>query len=1189
MTCAPGPQNWPPRGRFLLLLRPMRRLAALAVSVAVLATVYITACMLPGGPSDAERIQFTLDSVTPHRVPLAGVVEPLIEISANGHVLRNPRYRLETLDAGIVRVDSTQRRLLGVMRGTAGVRVTYLGATGTPDTVFPVQVVISRVVVDSSALAFTQLGGVPTRLRAVALDAKHAAVPNVPFTWSSADTTVAAVNDTGLVTAVDEGATTITAAADGVADTSVVTVTQGAAALVRVRPSLDTLRAVVRPMQFQAVAFDSTGVVLSGAKARWSSSDSSVATVDATGLATARHAGTARIRARVGQARDSATLVVKQVAWFIRVRPPLDTLTAIDDTSRVSAIGTDSGGSDIPNLPVTWATNDSTIASVDRTGLVRAQTNGLVLVTASSGNQSAFATIVVKQEIVAVRVSPDSDALTGAGDTVRLRAVAVDRNGFAVNGSAFTWRSRDGFVATVDTAGLVTARGGGRTGVVATLAPGGRSDTVSVSVTGAPPLGALLIRTTTTGTQPDPDGYAAVLDSGATHHIGTNDTVALTTIAGAHAVQLSEYAGNCILLDNPRTVVVPVGDTGRVNFVVSCESPGDSLIITTTTTGAELDPNGYYVYVDQFCDGEGCSDPLWSAPVGVNETVAFYPIPTGTHWITLIDVDANCTVAGGNTHGVTTSPGVTTHVTLSVSCVQTGSVRVTTATTGANLDPDGYVVYLSGTGGYPIGVNASFTFPRLLPGNYVVTLGSLATNCSISGPASKSVTVVGGVTADVAFAVTCAPLAAIRVTVATTGVDPDPDGYVVTAGNQGASGSRSGAVAPNGAVVLDSLNQGTYSVTLSGVAGNCTVSGPGASVTVSVTWGMTADVAFAVTCALPAAIRVSVATTGVDPDADGYVATALGPRGYNSVAVAPNGAVVIDRLIAGTYTVTLDGVAVDCAVTTSNPVAVAVAGGETADVAFAVACTTASQLAVVRDVNGNTDIYLVNTSGAVLSRLTSDVAYDINPAWSPDGSKIAFVSMRDGNDEIYVMSADGSGQTRLTFNGASDRSPTWSADGGRIAFVSNGDVYVMNADGSNPVRLTSSGNNNDPDWSPDGSKIAFDSWRDGSGYQAIYVMNTDGSSATRFSSGAQPDWAPDGAKLVFSRVVCDWEDCWTNLVVRGLNGSEVVLPPAGSDPGWSRDGRWIAFGVGSTVLAIRPDGTRQVAILSDAYQAAWKP
>ncbi len=253
----------------------MRRFAPLALSVGVLATVYVAACVLPGEPSGV-RIRFSLDSAGPYRVPLAGVAEPPITISADGQVLKNPSYRLETLDAGIVRVDSTKRRLLGVVRGTAAMRVTYLGATGTPDTVFPVQVVISRVVVDSPALAFNRLGGEPKRLSAVALNANNAAVPNVSFTWSSAKPTVAAVNDTGLVTAVDEGATTITAEADGVADTSHVTVTRVAAA-VRVVPALDTLHALNQSIRFIAVAFDSTGDVLSGAKARWSSNDLSVA------------------------------------------------------------------------------------------------------------------------------------------------------------------------------------------------------------------------------------------------------------------------------------------------------------------------------------------------------------------------------------------------------------------------------------------------------------------------------------------------------------------------------------------------------------------------------------------------------------------------------------------------------------------------------------------------------------------------------------------------------------------------------------------------------------------------------------------------------------------------------------------------------------------------------------------------
>jgi Bacterial Ig-like domain (group 2)/WD40-like Beta Propeller Repeat len=479
----------------------MRRFPALALSVGVLATMYVAACVLPGEPSGALRIQFTLDSATPHRVPLAGVFEPLITISADGQVLQNPPYRLGTLDAGVVRVDSTGRRLLGVVRGTAGVRVTYLGATGTPDTVFSVQVVVSRVVVDSPALAFTRLGA-RTRLSAIALDANNAAVPNVPFTWSSATPTVAAVNDTGLVTAVDEGATTITAEADGVADTSDVTVTQVAAA-VRVAPELDTVRTVGRSIQLVAVAFDSSNNVIYTAKPRWTSSDTTVGRVDATGRATATGAGTARIVARVGAAADTTTLVVAQVVRFLVVTPGFDTLTAIAETTRIVPLALDSLNFPVPTPSVTWATSDTAIATVDGAGLVRAAKNGVVLVTASAAGQSAFATIVVDQQVAAAQLSTDRVTLVGEGDTVRLSALGLDKNGYPVHTQAnplgltwAIWHSGSGCVASLPgseapeaSSTLVTARGAGETFIIAAPYTGiglGRPDTATVTVTGAP-------------------------------------------------------------------------------------------------------------------------------------------------------------------------------------------------------------------------------------------------------------------------------------------------------------------------------------------------------------------------------------------------------------------------------------------------------------------------------------------------------------------------------------------------------------------------------------------------------------------------------------------------------------------------------------------------------------------------------
>src|SRR5207249_4435945 len=76
-----------------------------------------------------------------------------------------------------------------------------------------------------------------------------------------------------------------------------------------------------------------------------------------------------------------------------------------------------------------------------------------------------------------------------------------------------------------------------------------------------------------------------------------------------------------------------------------------------------------------------------------------------------------------------------------------GSLDVTVSTTGGTQDPDGYTVTVSGTGGASqhIATNGGrVTFDNLAAGDHTVTLSDLASNCSVSGGASKTVTVPAG-------------------------------------------------------------------------------------------------------------------------------------------------------------------------------------------------------------------------------------------------------------------------------------------------------------------------------------------------------------------------------------------------------------------------------------------------------------
>jgi dipeptidyl aminopeptidase/acylaminoacyl peptidase len=171
-----------------------------------------------------------------------------------------------------------------------------------------------------------------------------------------------------------------------------------------------------------------------------------------------------------------------------------------------------------------------------------------------------------------------------------------------------------------------------------------------------------------------------------------------------------------------------------------------------------------------------------------------------------------------------------------------------------------------------------------------------------------------------------------------------------------------------------------------------------------------------------------------------------------------------------------------------------------------------------------TDIWVMNTDGTSQTNLTNDGAFDREPSWSPDGSKIVFSTNRDGNYEIYAMNADGSSQLRLTNQAGIDAFPIYSPDGSHIVFTStrdgNKEIYTMNADGSNQVRLTNDAATDDtPSYSPDGSKIIFARFPQAAGAD-LYTMNADGTNQANLTNQpayySYPSYSPDGSKIILS-------------------------------------------------------------------------
>ena len=202
-------------------------------------------------------------------------------------------------------------------------------------------------------------------------------------------------------------------------------------------------------------------------KAEWSSDNSSIATVTATGKVKAIAVGTAIITAKaedkVATCRIDVTEEIIEAEDIVISPTGAQTLQPGEELQLTAIISPENA----TNKSVIWSSDDRDIAMVDATGLVKAIDEGVAIITASIGKLTATCNLTVAREIIevtSVEITPEGPITITEGEELQLTTTIAPEN--ATN-KEVTWSSSDKTIATVSETGLVTAIAAGEATITA--------------------------------------------------------------------------------------------------------------------------------------------------------------------------------------------------------------------------------------------------------------------------------------------------------------------------------------------------------------------------------------------------------------------------------------------------------------------------------------------------------------------------------------------------------------------------------------------------------------------------------------------------------------------------------------------------------------------------------------------------
>ena len=380
---------------------------------------------------------------------------------ANGDTITGLSIAWASSNVAVATVSSTGL-VTGVSKGESTI-IASVGGVSASGSVLVTDVSASSIEItpNKGTLSIGQSSQLSARLK----DAQGNIVAGRDVSWSSSDTAIVTVSNAGMLTAISDGESTITASVEGVSGFATVTVSGAPVASISVSAQSASI-SVGQTQQLTASVSDAGGNILNDRIMSWTTSNEASATVSNAGLVTGIALGSSTI---TGTSEGKSATVVVEVSVSpvssVSVTPQSVKLSA-GQTQQLSETVTDKDGNVLSGFVIIWSSTNSASVTVSNTGLITGIAPGSSSITATIEGKIATASVnVAKAAVSSIGLKPNLSVVR-IDENQQVIATVKSTSGGELLGVRLNWSSSDSSIATVSTTGVVTGKSVGTATII---------------------------------------------------------------------------------------------------------------------------------------------------------------------------------------------------------------------------------------------------------------------------------------------------------------------------------------------------------------------------------------------------------------------------------------------------------------------------------------------------------------------------------------------------------------------------------------------------------------------------------------------------------------------------------------------------------------------------------------------------